>query len=93
MRISKRIYKLRLERRLTIKATAQLLGVPASTYRDWEYGRKIPAECLPGLAETFGVSVGELLDPSSAHPNELLKVTSLLEEALSMIRKAIARQS
>lgn len=41
---SKRIRSRRLEIKLTQKQVAQRAGVPLSTYKEWEYGRKIQGE-------------------------------------------------
>lgn len=55
MKITQKIRQLRKERKMTLKETAKLLCVPVSTYRDWEYGRKIPADAAIKLAEVFDV--------------------------------------
>lgn len=89
MKISQKIRKYRLERKMTLKATAQLLGVPLSTYRDWEYGRKIPAEVLPKLAEAFNLPLTVFSEKSVLNPNDLQKAVVLLEEALMIVRNAI----
>ena len=57
-----KIIQLRRKRTgLTIKQAAEKLGVPASTYRDWEYGAKIPALALLDLSKLYKVSILKLL--------------------------------
>lgn len=87
MSIASRIRALRLGRRMTIKAIAMQIGVPASTYRDWEYGRKVSAEKLLKLADAFEVSISELISGEGANRKELKKATQLLEGALQILRK------
>jgi DNA-binding XRE family transcriptional regulator len=60
-----RLKQLREERRLNVKEAAKLIGVPMTTYRDWEYGRavtgetyvKISKEIVPGFVESGGSRV------------------------------------
>lgn len=63
---NKRLKKLRLERKLTMRAAAKLIGIPETTYREWEYGRKIQGEPYLSIANAFGVSISELLEDESA---------------------------
>lgn len=59
---SKRIAQLRTKRGLTQKDIAEALGVPLSTYKEWEYGRRIQGEKIyVDLAEVLGVSLRSLL--------------------------------
>ncbi|MBK8202439.1 MAG: helix-turn-helix transcriptional regulator [Bdellovibrionales bacterium] len=44
-----------------MREAARRIGVPESTYREWEYGRKIRGEPYLQIAKTFGVSIEELL--------------------------------
>lgn len=62
MSIATKIRSLRLKNRMTIKEIAMQIGVPSSTYRDWEYGHKISAEKLQNLADAFEVSISELMN-------------------------------
>ena len=59
--IAKRLRQLRMKKGMTLKEVARKIGVPESTYRDWEYGRSIQGEPYVLLAQVFDVSVYELL--------------------------------
>lgn len=57
---------------LTMRQAAQLVGVPESTYREWEYGRKIRGvEPYIKIAQAFGVSLDELLGARSTHESSI----------------------
>jgi transcriptional regulator with XRE-family HTH domain len=71
--ISKRIKELREAKNLTIKATAGYLGVPPSTYREWEQGTKISGEPYEALAELFGVSLHYLMTGTYREPEYRVK--------------------
>ncbi len=86
MKISERIRQLRIKKGLTMKETAKQLGVPTSTYRDWEYGRKVPGEVLRPLAQVFGVAVTDFTGTASPIKKDLSKVILLLEESLLLLR-------
>lgn len=87
MKLGSKVRALRLEKRMTIKEVAQGLGVSASTYRDWEYGRKIPAEHLQRLASVFQVSTDELIGTKFAAGSELMEAISCIEKGLGLLRK------
>ena len=59
--LSERLRRFREDKGLSIKATAQAIGVSVSTYRDWEYGRAILGEPYEQITKVFGVSVSSLL--------------------------------
>lgn len=60
----RKIRKLRLERRISMREAARRIGVAETTYREWEYGRKIRGEPYRRIALTFGVSLEWLLSDS-----------------------------
>ncbi|MDR3608445.1 MAG: helix-turn-helix transcriptional regulator [Oligoflexia bacterium] len=66
MSIGNRLRKLRTENRFTLSQVARQVGVPVSTYRDWEYGKAIQGEPYAKLAQAFGVSIEELLGGEKA---------------------------
>lgn len=86
MSLSQRIRKLRQERKMTIKEMAQHLGVPTSTYRDWEYGSKIPADALVQIGQLFNSSPNELLGLEKLQHKNLREAIYLIEEGLKLLR-------
>lgn len=60
MNFSKRLKALREKRGITPKEMAENLGVSLSTYRDWEYGRKILGEPYQKIAEALDIGLNEL---------------------------------
>ena len=57
-----RLKVLRVTRGLTVVQISKRVGVSTSTYRDWEYGRKISGhEAFLNLAEILNVSLFELM--------------------------------
>jgi transcriptional regulator with XRE-family HTH domain len=68
---AQRLKRLRDAAGLSQAKLAEAAGVPASTLRNWEYGRRVPyATTASALARALGVSTGELLDglAESAEP-------------------------
>jgi transcriptional regulator with XRE-family HTH domain len=82
-----RLKKLREKSKLSQKDLAQLAGVSASTYRDWEYGKQILGEPYIALAEALGVSVYELLSGASSSSCNLIKEIEQVETAVKNLRK------
>ena len=58
---------------------ATQLGVSQSTYRDWEYGRKIKGEPYPQMAQILGVSLNELFNIQEPEAN--LQIATIREVA------------
>lgn len=86
MNLSQRIRKLRQEKKMTMKEIAQHLGVPTSTYRDWEYGSKIPADAVVQIAQLFNSSPNELLGMEKLQNKNLWEAIHLIEEGLKLLR-------
>ncbi|MCB9027132.1 MAG: helix-turn-helix transcriptional regulator [Bdellovibrionaceae bacterium] len=79
--------KVRETRGMTMKETAQKIGVSASTYRDWEYGRKIPVSHATKIAEVLSISLSDLVgEISPKNRGQLLEAISLIEEALKKLK-------
>lgn len=89
MKLAQKIRQLRIERKMTLKETAKYLGVPVSTYRDWEYGRKMPADAILKLAETFDVPMSAFSKREKSPGADLQRAIDLMEEALRIVRNAI----
>jgi transcriptional regulator with XRE-family HTH domain len=47
---------------MTIKEAAQLIGVPSTTYRDWEYGRAITGQPYVKIAKAFSITLNTLFE-------------------------------
>lgn len=43
-----------------MREAAKLIGIPETTYREWEYGRQIRGEPYVKIADAFGISLDEL---------------------------------
>ena len=86
MSIGNRLRKLRTEKRLTLSQVAKYVGVPVSTYRDWEYGKSIRGEPYEKLAELFEVSLVELM---TGKKSQSASVISLLLEVKRDVETAI----
>lgn len=89
-KISNRLRRLRTRRGLSQKEVAAQIGVPQSTYRDWEYGKKIVGEPYVDLAQVFEVSLVELLNGKKTEASDLLLRLTELEELVRTIRIAVA---
>lgn len=64
MNIGKKIRELRIQREMKMTEVAKLIEVSVSTYRDWEYGRKIPANYILKIASALSTSVEDLTNES-----------------------------
>ena len=87
--ISTRLKMLRQRRGLRATDIARSLGVPVSTYRDWEMGREIRGEPYLKLAELLGVSVIELLGGVPRERAEVLQELEKIERSLTFIRLSL----
>src|SRR4051812_20847483 len=79
-----RLRRLRENKKFTMKEVAKRIGVPETTYREWEYGRMIQGQPYVAMASVFGVSLSELLAGKVTHSLEI-------HEALIQIETAVAR--
>lgn len=75
-----------MEQGLTLQQVARAIGVPASTYRDWEYGKAIRGEPYEKLAELFGVSLRDLLASKKTETSDMV---GPLTEAKKKIDEAL----
>lgn len=86
----KRLERLRKEQGLTAKEMARKIGVPVSTYRQWEYGRGMKLPPLQKISQVFAISVTELATGQRPDWESHLKALEALEKSLSEIRMNIA---
>jgi transcriptional regulator with XRE-family HTH domain len=83
---AKRITNLRLKNGLTQRQVAESLGVPLSTYKEWEYGRKIQGEeFYVKMSEVFSVNIRTLLTGEQNQRQEDL--LQRLEAALTQLQE------
>jgi len=87
--VGKRISKLREQKEKSVSEIAKAIGVPASTYREWEYGRSIRAEFYIPLSHVLGVSVYELLTGNKPDRNGILLKLGETERIIAALKKEI----
>jgi transcriptional regulator with XRE-family HTH domain len=51
-----------------MREVAKGIGVPLTTYREWEYGRSVQGKHLVSLAKFYGVSAESLAGQIEADP-------------------------
>ena len=85
--LSDRLRRLRNENDLTVKEVAEVLGIPVTTYREWENGRKIVGEPYIGLSKVFGISVYELITGEKNSKVDLIASLNLIDLELAKIRQ------
>lgn len=79
MELAQRIKNKRLELNLSISQVALSIGVPSSSYIEWENGRKITGERIyPKLSEALGIGLSELIlgevNPVNDHLRNIEKI-------------------
>jgi transcriptional regulator with XRE-family HTH domain len=87
--VHQRLKRVREQKGLTAKAVAKLVGVPQSTYLDWENGRGLKLPPLQKLCQVLAISVTELLinekPPLAIVTSELEEVELKLREVRSLL--------
>ncbi len=88
---SERLKKFRLRAKLSQRQAAKKIGVPESTYREWEYGSEIRGEPYPQIASAFGVTLHELFglndDLGKTAEEKVDKIISDLQSLKSRLKK------
>ena len=81
---------LRVSKKLTQAALAEILGLNTHTIKDYEAGRRHPSiPTLAMISRTLGVSQSSLMDETETAPAELIEVVdpvASLARALEMLR-------
>ncbi|HWU44899.1 MAG TPA: helix-turn-helix transcriptional regulator [Bdellovibrio sp.] len=85
-----RLKKLRLRAGLSQKEVAERASLSASTYRDWEYGKKIKGEPYVELASALGVSISELFTDEKSVTSKVHQELREIELLVESIRKTVA---
>ena len=74
-----------------MKEAADRLGVPVTTYREWEYGRSIQgADLYLKLAEVYSVSLGELLGGTKPSGQRVWQEMEAIETHLIQLKKELS---
>lgn len=87
--LSVRLKRLRVTNGLAVKEVAEKIGVPLTTYREWENGRKILGEPYIDLANIFGVSVYELIAGEQKSSAELRISFEIIEKELLNLKQSM----
>jgi transcriptional regulator with XRE-family HTH domain len=85
----KQLRSLRLFRGLSVREVSQLIGVPATTYRDWEYGKRIQGQPYIRIAQAFGITLDELFGVEKNNIGLEQKLDSIINE-LQMVRRTLS---
>ncbi len=85
-----RLKKLRLKAGLSQKQVAERARISASTYRDWEYGKKIKGEPYIDLARALNVSITELFTDKNLVASKVHHELREIERLVESIRKTVA---
>lgn len=89
MTISERMKMRRIKLGLKAKDIASVVGVSESTYRDWEYGRKIQGEPYIKIADALDMSILELLDIKTTDFSKFILAVDEIEKQIRSIRKIV----
>lgn len=91
--ISKKLKRLRQSHKppLTMKQAAKLIGVPETTYREWEYGRAIRGEPYLQIAKAYGVSLEYLLGPVDESKDSIEDDFDKLLSDLSRLKEKVSK--
>jgi transcriptional regulator with XRE-family HTH domain len=91
--IHHRLKRLRQEADLSAKVMAQKIGVPQSTYLDWENGRGMKLPPFQKISQVLAISVTELVTgekpPLQSVSIELEKVELLIREIRAQLSSVI----
>lgn len=82
-----RLKELRVKNRMTVREVSQAIGVSASTYREWEYGRTIKGEPYLKLAKVFKVSLTFLMTGKNTTPNMIWDRLNHIEKSIISLKK------
>ena len=83
----KRLQHLREKNGFTVTEVSRRVGVPLTTYREWEYGRSIRnPENYRKLSEILNVSLYELITGEKQGDEKLLELVNEMEVLLLKFR-------
>ena len=74
-----------------MREAARRIGVPETTYREWEYGRAIRGEPYVKIALAFGVTLDALLGTSDKSDITVEDRLNCIRQQLSIIQDEVRR--
>lgn len=81
-----RLNRIRREKDLTAKAMAQFIGVPESTYREWEKGRGMKLPPFQKISQVLAISVTELITGEKPEWGEVTERLQAIEKIIAELR-------
>ncbi len=84
--LGKRLERLRKLKGITAKCMALSIGVPQSTYREWEYGRGLKIPPLKKISQVLAITVTELLTGEVPEVGTILTDLEKIEVELRQVR-------
>ncbi len=88
-KFDQRLKRLRQEKGLTAQAMADKIGVPGSTYRDWESGKGLRIPPLEKIGQVLAISVTELITGEQKSKGEAIARAESIEQQLRELRMII----
>lgn len=75
-----------------MRKAAKRIGVPESTYREWEYGRSIRGSLYPKIAEAFEIQLEELFGVNSARNESEEEIINRITVDLTALKKKLTKK-
>jgi len=92
--LGERLKSLREQKKKSISDMATLLGVAATTYREWELGRAIKGEtAYVKMSLAFGTSLEYLMTGKQNSTDGIIRKLEEIEKITREIRECIANRS
>lgn len=92
MPLYKRLRQLRENRRLPMREVAKGIGVPLTTYREWEYGRAVQGKHLVRLAKFYGLSAEALVGQAEMETITVAQRLKIAMDHLSVAHSELTNQ-
>lgn len=90
--MNQRLLRLRKKRGLTLKQMAQEIGVPTSTYRDWEYNETLRGNYYMKISKVLKVSLYELITGEKPNNQRVLQILEEVENKINLARSELVPQ-
>ena len=84
--LGQRLENLRKAKGLTARAVSRAVGVPESTYREWEYGRGLKLPPFQALSRILATPLTELVTGERTDGEEILNEVAEIEKRLIQLR-------